>query len=292
MRRLKIYVLTIILWFAGFYNLERLIAPINLASFVYVLAAVYAVFVILYTPLYRLSAAWLFLASLVPYLGLKVALQYPIAGMNLPLTVTEVVPLLITIYLARQIGQGVEEFRSEILRLTVGAASVAAHPFQTAQAEFYREIRRARHYKRPAVVLSVAPAKESIDLSINRFLLEAQNSIIRQYIVARTADLLRNDLKETDIVTMRQDHFLVLLPETEQKHLDGIVSRLQSSAGQRLGFHLNIGAATFPEEAVTFESLVEQAEQRMKETTAVNRAPDNSAVPVMDETVPELQPRS
>jgi hypothetical protein len=290
MKRLRFYILFILVWFLGFYNMERLIAPINLASFTYILTAFYALFVILYTPLYRISVVWTFLASLLPYLGLKVAFGSPIAGMNLPLTITEVVSIAITIYLARQIGNYMESVRTDILRLTVGPSSVAARPFSNVQAQCYREIRRARHYNRPAAVLSIAPSKESIDHSISRFLLEAQSSIIRQYIVARTADLLRTELKETDIVTMRDNHFIILLPETESKNLDKIIHRLQTSANKKLGFSLNLGASTFPEEAITFESLVENAEKRMKEPNTPGLIEISPLYPMKDEKGMEAQP--
>lgn len=286
MKQLRFYFLIILLWFLGFYNLERLIAPINLASFVYVLAAGYALFIILYAPIYRISVMWVFLAGLVPYFGLKLAFQSEIAGMNLPLTVTEVVSIAITIYLAWKIGHYMETLRTEVLQLTVGPSSVVARPFRSAQADFYREIRRARHYNRPAAVLSVTPSNETIDLTISRFLQEAQNNLVHQYIVARTADLLRRELKESDIVTMRNNHFLVLLPETEKKHLDTIIQRLQNSANKRLGLALNVGAATFPEEAITFESLVEYAEKRMKEAAPekwLTGSPVASAAPVTEE---------
>lgn len=269
MSRLRIYLLAILAWAFVFYNTERLIAPINIASFMYGLAALYSIIIIFYAPVYRLKPWSVFLISLVPYVGLKTYFSSPIGGMNIPLTVTEVVSLGITEFLSWQIGYGLETLRNEILKLTIGSANLAASPFQSAQAEFYREVRRARHYSRPVSVLSISPSKESIELSINRFLQEAQNNIIRQYIIARTADLLRSTLKETDVISMRNNHFLILLPETEQKHLPIVTKRLQHMAQEKLGLSLKIGASTFPEDALTFESLVETAEERMKQHPSV-----------------------
>lgn len=278
MSRLKIYLLSILSWFIMFYNMERLIAPINLASFVYVLAAIYTLFVILFSPIYKVNPVALFAGSLVPYFILKVYLGYPIGGANLPLTVTEVVSIGITMFLSWKIGYGLETLRREILRLTIGSSKMRAYPFQTAQAEFYREIRRARHYNRPAAILSIAPIKESAELSINRFIQEAQNNIIRQYIIARTADVLRSAFKETDVVTMRNDHFLVLLPETENTHLPAVINRIKQTASDELGLSLMIGASTFPDDALTFESLVESAEMRMKTAAGVDLVEQNQAL--------------
>jgi hypothetical protein len=263
MKKIRFYLLVLLAWFFGFYNVERLIADINMSSFVYPLVAAYSLLLITSPLANRLSLAWLSLAGLGIYLPLNYAFGHTVSDFGLPLIITEMVSIIITIFLSSKVSRRINGLRTEILRLTVGSASVAARPFHTAQADCYREIRRARHYNRPAAILSISPTKESVDLSINRFIAEAQNSIIRQYIVARTADLLHTALKETDVITMRNDHFLVLLPETTNEHLPIILERLQKSAQDSLGLTLNVGVSSFPDDAVTFESLVESAEERM-----------------------------
>jgi GGDEF domain-containing protein len=278
MPKLKLYVLASILWWFVFYNTERLVSPINLASFVYVLAPVYAALIILSPHINQRRLWWIALAGMVPFFILKATRGYEIGGMNMPLTVTEMASLFTTIFISWQIGRRIESLRAEILRLTIGSSSVAARPFQNAQAECYREIRRARHYNRPAALLSISPTKESMDLSINRFIQEAQTSIMRQYITARTADLLRSTLKETDVITMRNSHFLVLLPETTGDHLPSIINRLQDSAQDQLGLSLNVGVSTFPDDAITFESLVEQAEKRMDDVPPTKGDENKSAL--------------
>jgi len=285
MSRLKLHILIIVAWFFGFYNVERLITPINLASFIYVLAPAYAILIILLAPLSRISVGWVFVAGLVPYFALKVFFQYPLAGVNLPLTVTEIVSLGVTVFLAHRIGSQLEAVNHKILQLTLGPTSEPASPFNIAQADCYREIRRARNYNRPAAVLSIAPTQESINQSVKRFAVQTERNLIRQYVAARTADILRKELKETDIVAMRNQHFLVLLPETESKHLDRIIQRLQNSAYQKLGIKLMVGTATFPDEAVTFESLVEYSEERMRHPVPRNETENGRPAATADNPV-------
>jgi hypothetical protein len=268
MKKIRFFLLALLVWFFGFYNLERLIADINMSSYVYPLVTAYSLLVLL-TPLAtRFSVALLSLAGLALYLPLNYFFGHQLSDLGVPLIITEMASIVITIFLSSKLGRRLEGLRTEILRLTVGSNSVAARPFHTAQAECYREIRRARHYNRPAAILSISPTKEAVDESINRFILEAQASIIRQYIVARTADLLRTALKETDVITMRNDHFLVLLPETTNEHLPIIIERLQKSAIATLGLPLKVGVSSFPDDAITFESLVDYAEHRMSDSTA------------------------
>lgn len=268
MTKIRFYLLALLVWFFGFYNLEREIADINMASYVYVLVAAYSIFFIVFTPIHRYPILYTTLGALAVYLVLNAQMGHDATGLGLPIIFTEMSSIAITVFLSTRLGRRIEGLRREILNLSVGSSSVAAKPFATAQAECYREIRRARHYNRPAAILSIQPTDESVDVSLNRFILEAQQSIIHQYVVARTADLLRSALKETDVVTMRNDHFLVLLPETTQEHLPIILKRLQNAALEKLGLKLNVGVSTFPDDAITFESLVEYAEQRMGDTPA------------------------
>jgi hypothetical protein len=227
MPKLKFYVLGLGLVVLGSTTPNAWSDPINLASFVYVLAPVYAALIIFRRTSTSSAYGWIALAGMVPFFILKATRGLRDWRDEHAADGHRMASLFTTIFLSWQIGRRIESLRAEILRLTVGSGSVAARPFQNAQAECYREIRRARHYNRPAALLSISPTKESMDLSINRFIQEAQTSIIRQYITARTADLLRTTLKETDVITMRNNHFLVLLPETTSDHLPIIIERLQ-----------------------------------------------------------------
>ena len=106
MKKLRFWFVALIAWFFLFYNLERLSEPLNIASFVYVLSAILAILIML--PLWpqELSLSWLFAASLGLFLGFKWWLGYPILGKEfLPLAVTEICCLWLTIVLAAAAGQ-------------------------------------------------------------------------------------------------------------------------------------------------------------------------------------------
>lgn len=267
MRRLRFWFVGICTWFFLFYNVERLGDPINLASFVYVYAFILAILVILTPALQRISFIWVLVGALIPYFLLKQELGYSLTGADLPIIVTEICALGITIFLAGQLGRHIEGVKEILASLTIGRLGEEAVPFSKGQERIYSEIRRARLYERPATLLAISATQQSIDLSIDSFIKEAQGEIIKQYIAARVSELLVKELNDCDIVARRNKHFIMLLPETTKESVADIIARIEEKASKELKLKLNVGWATFPDEAVTFESLLSIAEGQMTTNT-------------------------
>lgn len=268
MERSQFWLLTLCSWLFFLYNIERLSEPINLASFHYVFVIACANLVILIPWLRRTPFYKSLLLALPPFFALKVYFGYEIAGTNLPITVTEISAIGITMFLTRQVVSYLEQFHDIIGRLTIGRLEVGTHTFEEGQGHIYREIRRARLYKRPAALLAISIDEESADVSLSRFVRDAQEQIIRRYIAARTANLLVQDLQDCDVITKRNDHFIILLPETDRQIALKVAARLQREIRGKLGLEPKFGLSTFPDEAVTFESLLSQAESAMNGSQA------------------------
>ena len=286
MRRLRFWFVGFCAWLFLLFNIERLGDPINLASFVYVLAFIGAGLLLLIPALQQISFPWLMASSLLPYFLLKSQLGYSISGNDLPIIVTEICAIGITLFLAAQLGRGLEGIKKTLASLTIGRLGQGVIPFATGQARIYSEIRRARLYERPATLLAISATEESVEHSIDYFIQEAQREIIKQYIAARISELLVEELHDCDIVAQRNSHFITLLPETTRYMVNDIVQRIKEKAAENLNLHLNVGLATFPDEAVTFESLLAIAETQM---TTNNKVAPEHKLPVfaMDaKTVP------
>lgn len=276
MKRLRFWLSGILLWFFVFYNIERLGQPVNIASFVYVYAVVCAVLIILLPWLNKMRPFWPFLLAFLPYYYIKVRLGYSIVGENLPNTVLEICAIGITILLSRQIGRVFYEFNQAVDELTVGQINKSNYPFEIGQGQIYREVRRARNYQRPAALLAISTTEDSLNLSMNRFIQEAQREMIRKFVTARIANLIVGELKDSDVVVQRDDHFVALLPEASRENVQAIIERLEAAGREKLGLTFKIGVSTFPDEAVTFERLLEIAEEQMQ----------NQALPIESQVEP------
>ena len=280
MIRSQFWLLALCSWLFLLYNIERLSEPINLASFVYVFVIVSANLVILVRGLRRTPFYKSLLLALPPYFFLKFYLGYEIAGSNLPITITEICAIGFTLFLTQRVTWHLEEFRDAISHLTIGRLEEGTHRFEEGQGHIYREVRRARLYKRPAALLAISVNAGTTDVEINRFIKEAQNEIIPRYVAARTASLLVKELKDSDVITKRNDHFIVLLPESDRQIATDITERLTAGIEKSLGLSCKIGFSTFPDDAVTFESLLLQAETAMKKARADSDGQNGLANPI------------
>jgi hypothetical protein len=272
MRRLHYLVTPLVAWFFLLYNIERLIEPINLASFVYVYTALCAILLVSLPRFKQLSTLWLIALLLGVYLILKNQLGYEIAGQYLPITITEMSAIAITVFMSDFIGRRLEQLQETLTNLAVAELSDEVKPFGTGQGQIYREVRRARRYQRPLALLAISVTDESFKVSqdhfaravpLHRFLGEVQREIMKKYIATRLGNLLVEVLEDSAVVTQRDSHFVTLLPETAREDITNVLKKLESAAEEKLGLKLKIGVSTFPDRAVTFETMLEQAEAEM-----------------------------
>ncbi len=263
MKHIRNTICLLVIWLFLLYNIERINEPINLASFVYVLALVCCLAMLFLRPLNQMRFYWLFLLCLPPYFFLKWWYRHKLLGLNLPLTITEIAALGMTIFLSSQLARQLDEIKETISSFIIEPLTKGINPFESSQSLIYREIRRARQHQLEVSLLAVEINDQSLKLNLNRFIREFENEIIQSYVNARAGKIFVEKLHITDIVSQRGGHFVILLPETGKENTDKIIQRLQSIAMDKLGVTLKIGVATFPEEATTFEELLENAELKM-----------------------------
>ncbi|MEZ4663907.1 MAG: hypothetical protein R2911_40760 [Caldilineaceae bacterium] len=129
-------------WLFLLYNVERLAAPANIASFVYIMTVVAAVALFFVPRLCWVGFQWLFLTALVPFFAFKWLLGYQIWGANWPITIVELSALALTIGLAQMIGRRFDKLQTLLINLTTDPIDEEVHSFRSGQSQIYREIRR------------------------------------------------------------------------------------------------------------------------------------------------------
>ena len=263
MKRMRLLVAILIVWLFLFYNIERLSRPINITTVAYVFVPAAALFTIL-IPRLRKAPLWVLLAVPVPlFLALKLWIGFPVWGTELPLTVTEICVIEVTIILTRWVSNGVAELEDVIARITIGFVERLPEPFSKGQAEMYQEMSRARHYQRPLALMAVGVDEKSIHVVLDRLVQEVQQAMMKQYVLSDVARMLCDELEEYNVIARSNDHFLALLPEMTPEELADLSSRLRQAVTEEVGVELRIGTASFPQDALTFESLIEKATRNM-----------------------------
>ena len=279
MRRLRILVVALILWLLFFFSIERVVAPINISRVAYPFAPLMAILTLL-VPAFRRASMWVLLVVPIPiFILLKALAGYQILGATLPLTIIEIGAISLTTLLARSISNGLNEFEQAVAHITIGQVDEAAYKNLRGHAEMYREIRRARQYERPLSLLTIEIDDDSIQVALDRIVREAQDTLMKRYVISDIARVLCDELEDYNLITQENQHFLVMLPETAQENVIELVDRLQTIVAQQVGVRLIIGAASFPGDAVTIETLIDKARkdahQKIKMTSLGEPIPEN-----------------
>jgi hypothetical protein len=265
MRQLKFWTVLTVLWLCTFFTIERLHEPMNIASFVYVITAILSVIVLVLPRLTGQIQFGLFGISLGLLILLKSALEYPIFGAALPITVTEALALGITIFVVGRIHRSVQEFQHAALKIA-GASNLGhASEFHDRQAEIYRELRLARNYQRPLALMTITPQLEGSERLMEGFVEEIYRKSARQYVHGQVAELLVRATDGCATVIGRDDHLVISLPEVDAKRAEEVLSNIRSVVRGQLGIELVAGTATFPEDELTLRGLIDRAEAVMRD---------------------------
>jgi GGDEF domain-containing protein len=167
--------------------------------------------------------------------------------------------------LVRWLSQALSEFEQSVLAMSLGTYGER----RARQGEIYREIRRARLHQRPLAILALV--YDAGGPEADRVAREAEAAMRRHYLAARVARAARGVLDDYQIMAKQDDHFVIVLPETGPEAVAAITDRVRQAIRAEVGVTVRIGAAFMPEDAATFEGLVEQA------VSATNGAPGLAA---------------
>lgn len=264
MKRMPVLVAALIIWLFVFYNIERLSSPFDISRAAYILVPLVAAVNVL-IPRLRTVPIWAILVMPIPiFLALKIVDRSSLWGTALPLTVTEISAIALTTMLARGVSLAVSEFENAVTNITIGQVGKQPESFSVGQGEIYREVRRARYYQRPLTLMTIKVEEDSIQVALDRMVQEVQQAMMKQYVLSSVSKMLCDELEDYNIIAKRNDHFLVLLPEATPDKLPDLTRRLRKAVSEQVGVELQIGAAALPEDAITFESLMEKAVREME----------------------------
>ncbi len=265
MKNLRFWIIVLIIWLIFFFNVERINSPINIRSYTYVFVAVMVAVTLALPRLQRLPFLVLLIIPIPVFLWVKANFERGdwyhnlLAGYVLPLTITQVSAIILTGLLARQIHHGLREFEGVIHSITFGYIGQLPRPFSEGQGPMYREVKRARRYNRPLAVIALKVNEGDIQVALSKIVKEVQQAMMREYVMAGIARVLNESVHDFDTIALRDNHFILVLPEISVEEVNRIAHQLEETVKEKMEVRLQVGTANFPAEAMTFESLVELA---------------------------------
>lgn len=153
----------------------------------------------------------------------------------------------------------------------LGARTAGVPTFREAMPAIALELRRARRYERPLTALAVGPSK--IANSGSRTATGGDPAFAGTSPVPPShmasfllGSLLRDVLRETDIVTYSPEHHLyaMLLPESSEIDAASAIGRVSRVIHDRAEIRLSAGIAEFPRDGLTVEDLFQHSRSVMR----------------------------
>lgn len=270
MKTMHYRVLMLVAWLVFFYNLERVSKYVTearidlLTAYSYAFVAVIALVTLGLPGLQRFPLPLLAAGGPSIFLVSKALLGYPLWGVALPVTVTELCAVLVTGMLSRHVIMAVREFEASIVNFTIKRVGHDTRSFSVEQSEMYQELRRARTFNRPLALLTVEPEAQTFQVVVEKMVEEVQRATKKQYALAALAKALREQLGPYSLIAQDCDRFLVMLPEISREDIPRMVSQVRARVLDSLGLELRVGTATRPE-VETFDELVESANASMND---------------------------
>jgi len=262
-----------------FFNIERINSPINIRSYTYIFVAGVAALTLGLPKLQRIPFFILLVAPIPVFLVLKTLMERGdwyenlLLGNALPLTVTQVSAIILTGLLARQIYYRLREFEDVIANVTFNYIGKLPKPFSEGQGTIYREVKRARRYHRPLALIALKVNEADFQIVLPKMVKEVQQAMMREYTMAGIARILAENMHDFDTIAVRDNNFILVLPEISAEETAHIAQKLEDTVKEKMKVKLQVGTASFPNEAMTFESLVELALKNTQQSAEIHPTP-------------------
>lgn len=273
MKRMKIALIGLLVGLTLFFNIERLdfnqASSINIQAFVYPLGVAAVIAIIVFPVFSRIS----FFYTLTIWIGLYSSLKLltfndrPLfGGINTYLTITEACLIAVLVVLAHQVGRVLYDYLSAVEFVALASGGSKIPPLEEGIDRVYAEINRSRHYNRAMSVIVASMETKEMQFELPRLLVESQEKILQTYLTARLAKTLKAELRRMDIILedKKNHRVIVISPEIDDRGSSALLERLNAIVDRQMGIQIHFGAATFPNKALTFEGLVQEAELDMK----------------------------
>lgn len=170
----------------------------------------------------------------------------------------EITFLFVIILLALRLSQSFHQVKGSIESMTLPDS---VKTLGVAMGDVKTEMARSRRHNRSLGIVIVRFGNDMSMLAFSHIKDEISLELVDNEKTNALARTLAKTARRTDQVILQREkqRFILLCPETNKQGLDGVLERITVIAENRLGTSLECGAATFPNDAVTFEELLAKA---------------------------------
>jgi GGDEF domain-containing protein len=164
--------------------------------------------------------------------------------------------------LAYDVGKRVGQIDRVLDGLSSSAYPNHIRDIKSAQDAINGELTRSRRYHHALPILAIRLQKSGNTSPSHQELLG--NDIMERFAIAKIGQILSDLSRNTDIIVRDRDGlFIIICPETSFENLPILAERIAETVHRNLATTIKWGSALFPDEALTFEELLQKARDRI-----------------------------
>ena len=245
---------------------------INFANYFYIAVLVAVPLTLFFPRISRISvyAPLLFWAAVYIILLQVINRNYSANRGEIPVVALEFMLLEIGVWFAHQLASQISHAESIMDALALSAFPNRTRDIESESQRIKIELTRSRRYHRPLSV--VVFQTESEDERTSREMLKSvQQDLLSRFTSARVGQIIDDRIRQTDLVLRDyKGRFIVLCPETDFPNASLLANRIAQAIKERTSLRVLWGVAAFPEEALTFEDLLQKARERLMDSTSIS----------------------
>ncbi len=183
---------------------------------------------------------------------------------------TDLVFLLFSVFLVNRFSKEWIALDQFIQQVILPKQSPRLYSMEKALPLIEDEFIRGRRYGYPISGLIIdfnhPPNTWPNNKDLERSMQELATSLKERYLQARVAKTISSQTRHNDMIVEMDDEglFFILLPEITGTNSTIVANRLVNAIQKNFGFPISFGKASFPNDAVTFEALLEKTRADLK----------------------------
>ncbi len=261
-------------------QLDRADRPIiNFAAYFYLTAIIIVPVMVFVPSLHKISVFLpMFFWGAIYFSLLRIVDRSLTASTNVEVIVLELVILELGVWLSYQLAVAIEGSESLMEILAQGTFPHRAIELDAASDQIKNEFARSRRFHRPLSLIVVHAFSKDTEV-VREMLKSLQRDVLASLSIARIGQTIGEELRQTDLLL--RDHvgrYVVLCPETNKESSMFLAVRMSKIVEDRTGLQVNCGVASFPEEALTFDDLLDLARERSRQAVSHNIVEKNEQI--------------
>lgn len=217
---------------------------------------------------YSIILFWIFIYGIIWFFYLR-------EDKSVEVNLVQLLLILLSAVLAFDVGRRIDQTSFALEGFASSAYPNRARDIQSARDLISAEISRSRRYHHPLSIMSVRLEKNKEWGELKNMKLLA-DEMLERFAIAKVSQILSDHARTTDLVLRDRDgQFILLCPETNLTSTAILAERIAEAVRQELDAKIECGSAAFPDEALTFDDLLNTANGRL---TAVELQDESNVI--------------